>query len=94
KGGGGNLFTPKIFTKIEQAADQELKRQMAMSIRKAQSLNSDIFGWGYSVYRSDPATWKAIEKDWDQRFPEIPYELNVEFDLRRSYLTDRSFVFR
>lgn len=65
-----------------------------MSIRKAQSLNSDIFGWGYSVYRSDPATWKAIEKDWDQRFPEIPYELNVEFDLRRSYLTDRSFVFR
>jgi spore germination protein KC len=94
QGGVGDLFTPKIFTKIEQAAEQELIRQMAMSIRKAQSLNSDIFGWGYSVYRSDPATWKAIEKDWDQRFPEIPYELNVKFDLRRSYLTDKSFVFR
>lgn len=94
QGGGGNLFTPKIFKQIEQAAEQEFKRQMSMSIRKAQALNSDIFGWGYSVYRADPKVWKKVEADWDQRFPEIPYEFDVEFDLRRSYLTDTSFVFR
>ena len=92
--GGGNLFTPKIFKQIEQAADLELKRRMSMSIRKAQALNSDIFGWGYSIYRSDPAAWKTVEADWDQRFPEISYEIDVDFDLRRSYLTDKSFVFR
>ena len=94
QGGVGNLFTPKIFKQIEKAAEQELKRQMSMSIHKAQSLNSDIFGWGYSVYRSDPAVWKAIEPEWDQRFPETPYELDVKFYLRRSYLTDKPFIFR
>lgn len=94
QGSNENLFTPEGFKQIEDAAEQELERQINMSIRKAQFLNSDIFGWGYSIYQSDPETWKIVESEWDQRFPNIPYEVDVEFDLRRSYLTDKSFVFR
>jgi len=94
QGGTDNLLTPEGFKQIEAAAGQELERQINMTVRKAQSLNSDIFGWGYSVYRSDPKTWKMIESEWDQRFPNIPYEVSVEFKLRRSYLTDKAFVFR
>jgi len=92
--GGGNLFTPEAFKQVEDATEQELKRQIAMTIRKAQTLNSDILGWGYSIYRSEPDTWEMVEADWDQIFPAITYEIEVEFDLRRSYLTDKSFVFR
>ncbi|MBP1762231.1 MAG: hypothetical protein H6Q64_1773, partial [Firmicutes bacterium] len=92
--GGENLFTPEMFNIIERAAEKELKKQMILSINKAKALNSDIFGWGNSVYRQDPKLWKQIEGDWDQLFPEIPYEIKVSFALRRSYLTDRSFVFR
>ncbi len=92
--GGENLFTPEMFKMIEHAAEQELKRQMINSINKAKALNSDIFGWGNLVYRQNPELWKQIEGDWDQLFPEIPYEIKVNFDMRRSYLTDKSFEFR
>lgn len=94
QGGTDNLFTPEGFAQIEAAAEKELERQINMTIRKAQSLNSDIFGWGYSVYRTDPETWKTIEPEWNQRFPNMPYEVSVKFELRRSYLTDKTFVFR
>ncbi len=94
QGGGGNLFSLEMFKLIEDAAEQELEKQMDMCIRKAQSLDSDIFGWGEMVYGSDPEVWNVLEPEWDQVFPEISYELEVEFDLRRSYLTDKSFVFR
>lgn len=92
--GTGNLFTPEMFSQVEHAAEQELQRQMIMCIRKAQSLNSDILGWGYSVYRKNPELWEKLAVNWDEQFPAIPYELEVKFELRRSYLTDKSFVFR
>ncbi|NLV21208.1 MAG: Ger(x)C family spore germination protein [Syntrophomonadaceae bacterium] len=92
--GTENLFTPEIFKMIENGAEQELKRQMTLSIKKAKSLNSDIFGWGNLVYHKDPEVWKQVEDDWDQLFPEIPYAIKVNFELRRSYLTDKSFIFR
>lgn len=94
QGGTENLFTPDIFKKIESSAQQELKRQMVLAIEKAKLLNSDIFGWGNLVYRQDPQLWKQIEDDWNQLFPHIPYEIKVNFALRRSYLSDKSFVFR
>lgn len=92
--GGENLFTPEMFKMIERGAEKELKRQMVLCINKAKVLNSDIFGWGKLVYHQDPELWKQVEGDWDQLFPEIPYEIKVTFALRRSYLTDTSFVFR
>lgn len=92
--GSGDLFSLDMFKQVEKASEQELSRQIDLCIRKTQTLNSDILGWGETVYRSDPETWKAVEADWDQIFPGIPYELEVKFALRRSYLTDKSFVFR
>jgi Ger(x)C family germination protein len=92
--GTDNLFTPKMFKLVEKKADQELTRQLVMSINKAKSLDSDIFGWGNLVYQQDPEVWKQVAADWDQLFPEIPYEIKVNFYLRRSYLTDRPFEFR
>lgn len=92
--GTENLFTPARFKLIEDAAEKELERQMVMAINKSKALNSDILGWGHLIYRKDPQTWAKIGGNWDLIFPEIPYEITVDFNLRRSYLTDRTFVFR
>jgi len=94
QGGGGNLFSPEMFKEIGEAANQELERQMLLCIRKSQALNSDILGWGQLLYRSDPEAWKGFASQWDQIFPGVGYEVKVKFDLRRSYLTDKSFVFQ
>lgn len=94
QGGNGDLFSLEMFRQVEKVSEQELGRQMELCIRKSQSLNSDILGWGEKIYRSDPDTWQTVEADWDEIFPDIPYELEVNFALRRSYLTHKSFVFR
>ncbi|HWQ74472.1 MAG TPA: Ger(x)C family spore germination protein, partial [Syntrophomonas sp.] len=92
--GTENLFTPAIFKLIENSAEQELERQMVMAINKARALNSDILGWGHLIYRKDPQIWAKIGGDWDLLFTEIPYEITIDFNLRRSYLTDKTFVLR
>jgi len=61
---------------------------------KAQSLNSDIFGWGRIINQSNPALWQQLEKDWPATFPGIQADISVNFDLRRTYLLDRSFEFK
>lgn len=94
QGGSGNLFSLEMFKQIEKASAQELDRQISLCISQAQTLNSDILGWGEMIYRSDPDTWNTVAADWDQLFPGIPYEVDVKFALRRSYLTNKSFVFR
>lgn len=94
QGGPGNLFTPEIFRQLEQSANQEIKNQIIQCINQAQSLDSDIFGWGKMVHSADPQLWKEVASQWDQIFPTIEAEIKVKYEIRRSYLTDTSFVFR
>ncbi len=92
--GTGNLLTPQGINELEQSSNQEIEKQISACIRKAQTLNSDIFGWGQLIRNADPKLWKEIEPDWDEIFPTIKSQINVKFSIRRSYLTDQSFVFR
>lgn len=92
--GTDNLFTPTAFKLLEKAAEQELTRQMQASVHKAQELNSDIFGFGEKIYQLDPQLWKTLHPQWDDVFPTIECEFQVQFSLRRSYLANKTFVFR
>lgn len=92
--GTAQLFTPPIFMQLQGAADRELTSQAATCIAKAQALDSDILGWGTLVHAAYPQVWKEISPQWEQFFPEVKSDISVKFNIRRSYLTDRSFVFR
>lgn len=89
----GDVLTLKNIPKIENLANQEIAREITACINKAQSLQSDIFGWGRMIEGSNPKLWKEYEKDWQRIFPGIEYDIKVKFQLRRSYLTDQSFFF-
>ncbi|NLW90276.1 MAG: Ger(x)C family spore germination protein [Syntrophomonadaceae bacterium] len=90
----GDLFTLTTFKKLEKLADQEITSEINAAISKAQSLNSDIFGWGKLIRQTDPELWKQIGPEWPQRFTDVQPEITVKYQLRRSYLRDKSFVFR
>ncbi|MBO8159773.1 Ger(x)C family spore germination protein [Thermosyntropha sp.] len=89
-----NLLNIKQVDNIEKATAEELKRKMQKSIKKAKDLKCDVFGWGKLVENSSPSFWKEIKKDWLEIFPSVKSEIKVSFKLRRTYLTDKSFVFR
>jgi len=94
QGGSGDLFTLNVFKQLEQLANQEIKNQISACITRAQSLDSDIFGWGKMIHESDPKLWEELGPNWSQVFPGIETEITVKYEIRRSYLRDKSFVFR
>ncbi|MGI5881180.1 MAG: Ger(x)C family spore germination protein [Syntrophomonadaceae bacterium] len=94
QGGSGNLFTREMFRQVEKACEKEIARQLSMCIQKAQLVNSDFLGWGQIVARTEPEFWKSAGPQWDNIFPTVPYELDISFKIRRSYETDKTFVFR
>ncbi|MGI6165963.1 MAG: Ger(x)C family spore germination C-terminal domain-containing protein [Limnochordia bacterium] len=52
----------------------------------AQALNSDIFGFGWMLYRKEYKHWQGMEADWDEIFPQITLKMDVRADIRRSGL--------
>ncbi|MDD3024869.1 MAG: Ger(x)C family spore germination C-terminal domain-containing protein, partial [Syntrophomonadaceae bacterium] len=94
QGGSGDLLTIKELPRIEEAGSQVIKSHISACIDKAQSLESDILGWGQMVHSSNPELWKEMQADWDSIFPTITSEIEVKYEIRRSYLTDNSFIFR
>lgn len=90
----GPVLTAKNIKVMEDLASQEITRQCNASITQAQVLNSDIFGWGRVVEANSPDTWEQVKSDWYEIFPRIQADIKVKFAIRRTYLTDNSFVFR
>ncbi|SHG43303.1 germination protein, Ger(x)C family [Thermosyntropha lipolytica DSM 11003] len=90
--GSENLLTFSRIKDIEKATEAEIKRQMNLSIRQAQKLKADVFGWGKLVENDYPYFWKEIAEDWPEIFPRVKPQIEVKFKLRRTYLTDKSFV--
>ncbi len=94
QGGTSDLFTRETFMQVEKACENEVARQLSTCIQKAQLLNSDFLGWGQMIARTEPEIWKSAGPQWDNIFPTVPYELDITFKIRRTYETDKTFVFR
>ncbi|HZK43881.1 MAG TPA: Ger(x)C family spore germination protein [Syntrophomonadaceae bacterium] len=88
------LLTLKTFPHLEKLIAQEIEKDIALSIIRAQALNSDVFGWGQLVRSSYPKVWSEIEANWYDYFPDIKTNIEVDFSLRRSYLIDKTVQFR
>lgn len=92
--GTAQMFTPQIFQSLSDRANRELTSQISACIAKAQALDSDIMGWGTLIHAAYPQVWKEIGSQWREYFPTVESEIIVKYDIRRSYLTEKSFVFR
>ncbi len=89
-----DIFKLENIPALETLTEQAVKGDIMACISKSQKLGSDIFGWGKLVSSWDPDLWKQAENNWDKIFPGINAEINVKFDIRRSYLTDKSLVLK
>jgi len=75
------------FTKtLAQKTAESIKFDIEKHIEKSQELNSDVLGLGNLIYRKTPGIWKEIEEDWDDLFPELKVNIDVEIKLVRTGL--------
>ncbi len=79
---------------LEIAAAREIRKEVRACIDKAQSLNSDIMGWGQMVYRHHPSQWEKIQGNWGQLYPQVKADIKVTCRVDRTNLSAHSFEFR
>ncbi len=72
----------QAIKKIEEACSKQLKRRIDAVIKKVQvQYNSDIFGFGKSIYKKNPKLWKKLSSDWDTLFPKLEVEISPEIEI-------------
>lgn len=75
--------TPEaLMPHLAEVAQEEIRRKITDTFEIMRKLNTDIYGFGTSVYRKYPKAWKTMKDRWDEIFPDI--ELTVRVRARLS----------
>jgi spore germination protein KC len=73
--------------KLEEKIKKVIEDEINLAIEKAQKqLQSDIFGFGRALNKEYPKTWEKVKQDWNERYSDVPYTVNVNFTLNTTGL--------
>lgn len=76
--------------KLETMQRAAIESEIRSALNKAQKeYNSDIFGFGDVVHRSYPELWKQLKEQWDEIFPTLEVQINVESNIRHTSLISK-----
>jgi len=74
-----DLKNKDVIKKIEKSCSEEVERLISKTLDKGQKeFKNDNFSIGVAVHQQYPKLWKEIAEDWNDIFPEITYNVNVE----------------
>ncbi|RSK29136.1 Ger(x)C family spore germination protein [Bacillus sp. HMF5848] len=79
-----DLLLKDSIDKIENQIEEKQQKQIEQVVALAQeTFQSDIFGFGEVVHKSEPKLWKTLKQDWDRTFTEITVTVKTNFKIRR-----------
>jgi spore germination protein KC len=80
-----NLFDTKIIEEIQTYAEEKISKRIEMIVEKAQKeYESDIFGFGQSVYKKYPKEWNTHYKEnWENEFAQTKVAIHSKAFVRR-----------
>lgn len=88
--GKADLISEPGRDKLKVQAEETIKKELLKTIKRVQKdYDSDIFGFGNSIYRKMPNEWKKIKNDWDEIFAHLKVDINVEVKIKGSALTSK-----
>ncbi|MFJ8261189.1 Ger(x)C family spore germination protein [Rummeliibacillus sp. NPDC094406] len=88
-----NLNDQKTIDKLEKSTEKKMKENINLAIETAQKqYNSDIFGFGEAIHRSNPKEWKKLKKQWDVDFPGMKANVKVDVKLEHTETEGNSFL--
>lgn len=76
---GSNFITPEIIVSLQKKLSDSIKSDIEAALKKGQKeLKSDIFGFGFQLFRKDPKLWNSAYKEkWDSIYPNIKVTITV-----------------
>ncbi|QUG41799.1 Ger(x)C family spore germination protein [Psychrobacillus sp. INOP01] len=95
----GALECPIDITKLESidALEKILEKQVEKTINNSidsvqEKYETDIFGFGNAIHRSNPKEWKKMKKEWDQYFTELTVNVKINARIVKTGTVDNSVV--
>lgn len=90
---GENLNNKDNLIILEKATEKKIKSEIENILNIAQNdLKSDFLSIASYVRRQNPKYWKIVEDNWNHLFCEIDYEINVDFEINKSGLTNKPIL--
>lgn len=77
-----DLEDPENIEKLEKDFNKQIKDYIEKGFTFAQSYNSDIFGFGHSLYHNNVKEYKSI--DWYSVYKKIKPEITVDITIKSS----------
>lgn len=78
-----------LTVSLNRRLAQVIRNDIKMAIKKAQSLKSDIFGFGNSFYRLKYQKWQDMKDKWNTKFASLPVKINVKANIKRTGLVNK-----
>ncbi|PID23294.1 spore gernimation protein GerC [Sporosarcina sp. P3] len=88
-----DLTKPESITKIQKIYEKEVKELIEQTISSVQNqYQSDIFGFGEAIHRSNPKEWKKMKDHWDEKFTNLTVHVQVDMKDLRIGTLNNSFL--
>lgn len=79
-----DLLKSEEIVKLEKEISTELKKRISKVTKKLQNeFGADVIEIDQLIHRENPELWKEIENDWDEKFKDVKFEVNVKCIIRR-----------
>jgi spore germination protein KC len=73
-------LSPDVIALMEEKVAESVRAEISAAVYKAQKeLKTDIFGFGFALFRSSPGLWHSqFENKWRDIFPDVQIDINVK----------------
>ncbi|MDQ0216254.1 spore germination protein KC [Oikeobacillus pervagus] len=86
-----SIIDSKTIKEIEKSYQEAIKKRINTAIRLSQhKLKADILNFGKEFHRKYPKEWKKVAKRWEEVFPEVEVELDIDAHVRRKGIIHKS----
>ncbi|MHA6533508.1 Ger(x)C family spore germination protein [Paenibacillus sp. BAC0078] len=73
----------KFIHNVEEVAVEDIRHKTEATIKQAQRMGADIFGFGDAIDRHNPRKWKHIHDHWKQIYPSMQTDVQVKVKIRQ-----------
>lgn len=87
-----DLTKVPVIESLQKREANVIRSEILASFEKAKFLHADIFGFGDKVHEQYPAEWKQMEDSWDDIFPDIELQMEIECKIGRIGLITKPAV--
>ncbi|PJI10430.1 MULTISPECIES: Ger(x)C family spore germination protein [Clostridium] len=78
------IKNPEKIKYLNEIQNRAIKNEVQLALDAAQKkLRADVFDFGGNVHRHYPKLWKSTESKWQNIFPNLKVEVNVDSSIKR-----------